>query len=194
MTERSITGSTAPPSRFERGLSGFLHAATIDEAAARRARQDGSRTRLVHESSLVTLLAGLADRHITVRIDCAHGPQLTGLITAVGRDFVAFHAVQHWLLRTAAVAAVTVPTHTPSRHPLATPARLDRTFGEVLHEIEGQDVIVRGQEGALATGRLLGCGRDYVRVETPPGRRSTYVNIEAAWAIGVEAQLWGSAS
>lgn len=159
---------------FTARLDRWLAEVRVDEAALQRARERWLREVAEQESTLIGVLADLAERRATVIVTARGGRRHQGVIRMIGVDFlvIAGHADVEALVALATIAVV----HTASKVGTAGSDRAvtsDLRLADVLVELAADRarvvLLVGASNGALGdvvSGSLLSIGHDVAVVRT----------------------------
>ncbi len=157
---RDVLGATDPLTPILRWMADNRS----DRAAAERARQFWLERQAAEEATLASVLADLAERHVTVSLHTSSGGRPSGKILALGADFITVAGSRvPMLVAVDAIESIHTP---PGERPTVgdRPLLSDRTLAQALGELAADrpDVLIRTGDGTSVTGRLMVAGRDVV--------------------------------
>lgn len=171
------------PDRFGTLLARWLADATVDEAAAERARRAFSRHRDEQDSTIPGVLLTLAERGDTLVIEAA-GTRWRGTLRAMVSDAVVLAADQGGLT---VIAFGAVDAVRGEGRPVqgARVVEIPTTMLGALETAasERHPVTVRTATGSVVAGELDAVGRDHLRLRAPDSTGRVWVPIDAVAAV-----------
>lgn len=181
--------SRFPAADLTGSIGRWIATMRVDDAIAARRRERWLEQAAGEETTLVSVLADLAERQRPLALHTSTGARHVVSVTALGTDFVAARASTgtELLLRTDAITAV----RTQPREPIAnsgTAVHLERSLVDAISDLapERLDIRVTVAGGEVVAGELHSVGLDVATLRLDgESRAHVYIPVANLVAISV---------